>query len=1012
MTAKVPHALLLLVLSSAPLGAHALTPGERALSSAPRLLLGGEPEEGFGSVLASPGDITGDGLGDLLVGAPAAREGAGRVYLFSGADMLSRAVLRASDAWAVLQGETGWAFGSELEVLGDVDGDGFIDWGVGAPLAPGEDAPPGRFWVFGGRTTVSDEPLGDLSLDSALVALDGPSESAFLGEGFAGLGDLNGDGLADFGLLHRDADTSVDTGELHVVLGRSRGNWPPSGDLGSVSSWSYTVDSLGLGGLGFTMENTLAPAGDLNGDGIGDIYFGMPGFSGDSARTGAVALLPGLTSGEVADAAAVRLDLVVASPALLGEPDVIDAHFGQPLRSLGAGEVLWAGADGPDQGRFFSITPNGTTLSAAGTQLLGPTGVQGAGDVVRSDLSGTGEPTFVFSAPRLGEAPGTLGAGVVAVFPAGVSGVVEFDEADATFFGDEEDGAGVALAAANIDADAYDDVFVGAPGAYGAGAVFLLSGEELADGDGVSPSEGDCNDAAPTVAPGKLEIGDCADNLDNDCNGLIDEADEPCALEGSGYVVACSASGSQGAPWALALMGVVLVAMRRRVGARRRGRSGVGVLALLLLAGCTTAPLPEDVAPAIRIVSPVDDERITETSLLAVEVEVDGVRLAAESAGDEPTTPGDDAPKTAPDALWALSVDGLYRSTGGGPIQVAEGLTPGVHIVRAELRDTADQPLDPEVSTEISVEIVAGNPSLTLLSPVEDAVLPPAGFEVRYDVSGFVLNTASIGAINQLGVGHAVIRVDDITVATDGDGRAFITGIAAGEHTLAVVLVNNDQTMLDPPVLQTVNVVVAEPQIVPIAPLQGGVLTGPDITIEYEVDNFTLDPINTNGAPESGSGHTHVYLDGLYRGLDASGSFLIPAVNGCAHTLRLELAEAGHAEIGVNSLIDFDLEPCVGVEGLSDGQQVTGPQVTIPFTTPGFTLDGTLPSDSGKYVTQYLDGTYVGFTTQPGNAVFTGVLSGEHEFELRLAEGPASLGSEPEGELDPKASTAITLQVQ
>lgn len=1006
MTAKVPHALLLLLLlvSSAPLGAHALTPGERSLSSAPRLLLGGEPEEGFGSVLASPGDITGDGLGDLLVGAPNAREGAGRVYLFSGADMLSRAVLRANDAWAVFQGETGWGYGFELEVLGDVDGDGWIDWGVGAPGFPGGDAPPGRFWVFSGRTTVADEPPGELTLDEALIGLDGPAESALLGEGFAGLGDLNGDGLADIGLLHRDPDTSDDSGELHVILGRSRGNWPPSGDLASVSSWSYAVTGLGGAGFGFTMSNTLAPAGDRNGDGIGDIYFGMPGFSGDSARTGAVALLPGLESGEVADAPTVRLDLLVASPALLGEPDVIDAHLGQPLRSLGNGDVLWAGAEGPDQGRFFSVTVSGTTMSAAGTQLLGPTGVPGAGDIVRSDLSGTGTPTLVFSAPRVGEAPGTLGSGIVAVFPTGLDGVVEYDEADASFVGDEEDGAGVALAAANIDADAYDDVFVGAPGAYGAGAVFLLAGEELADGDGVAPSEGDCDDAQATVAPGLLEIGDCADNLDNDCNGLIDEADEPCALEGSGYVVACATGGGSATPWALALVGVCLLGLRRRSAAR--------FAPLVLLVGCTTAPLPEDVEPAIRIVSPVDEERITETSLLAVEVEVDGVRLAAENAGDEPTTPDADAPKTAPDALWALSVDGLYRSTGGGPIQVAEGLTPGVHIVKAELRDTADQPLDPEVSAEISVEIVAGNPSLTLISPIDEAVLPPAGFEVRYDVSGFVLNTASIGAVNQLGVGHAVVRVDDVTVATDGDGRAFITGIAAGEHTLAVVLVNNDQTMLDPPVFQEVNVVVAEPEIIPTSPTQGGVITGPDITIEYEVENFTLDPINTNGSPESGSGHTHVYLDGLYRGLDATGSFAIPEVNGCAHSLRLELAEAGHAEIGVSAIVDFDMQPCVGVEGLTDGQSVTGPQVTLPFTTPGFTLDGTQPADSGNYVTLYLDDVYVGFTADAGNAVFTGVSAGEHEFELRLATGPANGGSEFEGELDPPASTKITLQVQ
>jgi|GEM_PF-4708223 len=1012
------HRLLLLLASATvavPSAASALTPGERTLTSAPRILLGAEPEEGFGEVLANPGDITGDGIGDLLVGAPAAREGSGRVYLFSGADILGGAALRASEAWAVINGEPGWAYGSEIAVLGDVDGDGWPDWGVGAPTAPGGDAPPGRMWVISGRRTVADGPVGELAFSDSLVVIDGPGESAMMGEGFGPAGDLNGDGLADFAVLHREADTGNDGGSLHVVLGRARGNWPSSVALSSVSSWSYSLQGLGDPGLGFTLHDLVVPAGDRDGDGVGDLFLGLPAFTasgaGASARTGAVLLLPGLEPGGREDAVSVALAQVVASTNLLGTTEVIDAHFGQPIEVLASvgGQTLWVGSEGPDRGRATGLAISGITLDpSTAISLVAGTGVVGAPRLARADLDGNGITGLLAATPRLGEAPGTPGFGRVHVMAEEISGETEITASVASFVGGDEFAAGVSLIAANMDGDAYDDAFVGAPGAFVVGAVFVLVGEELADGDGVAPSEGDCDDGAATVFPGALEIGDCADNLDNDCNGLVDEADDPCALEGSGIVVACSSSGRSGGGLmaAMALLAVL--------GLRRRGWAAgiVGLLGVAALSGCVSGPTATDVPPAISIVSPLDEERLAETSLLPVVVSVEGVRLAAELAGEEPGEPGVDDPKLPQGALWALIVDGQFRSTDGGAVQVAGGLTPGVHIVRVELRDTADQPLVPEVSAEISVEIVAGEPSLVLTSPAEDAVVSPAGFEVRYDVGGFLLNTASIGAPNQLGVGHAVVLIDDVTVATDGDGRVFVTGISAGEHSLVVELVNNDGSSLDPAVLSEVTVNVAEPEITLISPTEGQTLTGPNIVIEYEVSNFTLDPVNVNDNPQAGFGHTHMYLDGLYQGLDASGTFPIPGVSGCEHTVRLELAQGGHAELGIGLEADFLLEPCIGVDVLSPGDTVSGPQITIPFLSPGHEIDGTLPALGGNYVTQYVDGNYVGFSSTAGNATFTGVTPGAHVFELRLAEGPVTPGSEQSGELSPLVLTTISLTVQ
>ena len=998
-----PLTLLLIAcaLSSVPATpASALTPGQRSLASAPRVLIGDEPGEGFGASVASPGDVTGDGIADLLVGAPNAREGAGRVYLFSGADILDRRALRPTDAWAVLEGETGWAYGSEVAGLGDVDGDGWPDWGVGAPNFPGGDAPPGRLWIVPGALTVGDAPLEEALRSDALAALDGPNPSAVMGQGFVGIGDANGDGLDDFAVVHRDQDTGADAGFVHVVLGRARANWPGVGDLSSVSAWSWAVEGLGDPDLGFDLRDLVVPAGDADGDGLGDLWLGLPGADGAATRSGALMLLPGLGQGApLADGAAVALFSLVADTGLLGGTDVVDAHLGQPL-ALQDG-MLWAGAEGPERGVALGLPVNGASLDvAARVTLRSPAGVAGGPSVVTADLGGTGRSWTVVGTPRREEAPGRAGSGRVTVLTT-ASGEVDLDDSFAAFDGDEEAEAGVILVAANFDGGPYDDVLVGAPGAFGMGAVYLLAGEEMADGDGIAPIEGDCDDSAGTVFPGALEITACDDNLDNDCNGLADEADAPCAVEGSGLVTGCS-TGAAGASWiAVLLVGLFALARRRRL----------LPVAALLLAGCTSGT-EDDGAPTITITSPDPDERIPDTSLLAVSVAVTGARLAAELNGQAVDEPAADEPQVPTPVTWALSVDGFFRGSDGGPLQVADGMVPGVHNVEVELLTTDGQSFDPPVTDSLSVEIVAGVPTLVVTSPTENGVVPPEGFDVLYDVGGFLLNSASIGGANQLGVGHARVFVDDVLAATDTDGRAFVTNVDPGEHDLAVELVNNDGTPLSPAVRQEVAITVAEPSITILAPGANQTVTGPSVTLEYETESFTLDPVNINGAPESGRGHTHIYLDGLYQGLDATGTVNLPNVVGCSHTIRLELALAGHQELGISEEVTFSLEPCIAIETLQDGDTVTGPQVVVPFATPGHVLDNTPPDAGGRYVTMYLDGTYVGFEDSPGNATFTGVSSGDHVFELRLAEGPVSPGNEQSGEFLPLVVQTLSLTVQ
>ena len=991
LTCVVAAHLLLL----SPTTTHALTAGERDANSSPRLILGADPGEQFGTALAMPGDITGDGVPDLLVGAPGAREGSGRVYLFSGADILANSALHASDAWATYDGLAGTAFGAQLAILGDVDGDGWTDWALGAPSFPGGDAPPGRIWIMPGAATVSDAPLGPLA-SVQLAAIDGPNNAARFGQGITGVGDIDGDGRADIAVLSRDAAAGEGTGQLRLVLGRAAANWPASTDFAVHAAGGYTLSGLGDPGLGFALDGLVAGAGDLNGDGLGDLWVGQPGHTGAATRSGMLLLLPGRDDGEVSAAADAALTTFTPDPMLFGSVDLVDAHFGRPLslQSSDDGTVLWVGADGPDRGTALGLRigaePWVTEAGAVGA-IAAPPAVLGGLAVQRGDLLGDGRPALVVGVPRDEEGAGTAGAGRVAVLDDDAT-MREVTGAYAAFLGTDGQRVGRAVEVVNLDQDSYDDAFVGAPGAYGAGAVLVLLGADLSDGDGFAPSDGDCDDALDTVHPAAREISACADGLDNDCNGLVDGADEPCTLEESGIVVGCSAGGGAKASWAFLL----LLPMLRR----RRSWAASMVIAAGVLVGCPSATAPV-APPAIAVVSPVDGDAFTAMSVLAVEVSVEGARLAAELAGVEPT---DDAGGPPP-VLWSLYVDDFFRGTSGGPLLVAENIGPGTHNIVAELVDTLGAPFDPPITAEVSVRLIAGEPTVVLTEPTEGEVLSPTGFTVLYDVAGLLLNSASIGQPNQLGVGHALVTLDGSLVATDADGQAFVANPGTGEHELVVKLVNNDGSDLDPAVSDGVSITVAEPEVTIVGPT--GTVVGGDVDIVYEVANFTLDPVNVNGTPQEGTGHAHVYLDGLYQGLDASGSLTVPGVDGCNHVARIELALAGHAELGIFDEATFSVAPCVAFEGLSNGGTVNslGGSLTLAYTTVGHDVS----VNDGRYITKYVDGAYVAPGITPGTALFTGVSPGEHTFEIRLAEGGAQLGQD--GELDPRASARITLIV-
>ncbi len=231
----------------------------------------------FGTSVATAGDVNGDGYSDVIVGAWLYDNGEtdeGRAFVYLG----SAAGLLLAHSWTAESNQAGSAFGYSVSTAGDVNDDGFSDVIVGAFRYDNGQTDEGRAFVYLGSAA-------GLSPTAVWTAESNQAGAAY-GLSVSTAGDVNGDGFSDVivGAIAYD-NGQTDEGRAYVYLGSAAG--PDTG-----AAWTAESNQASA-----QFGDSVAPAGDVNGDGYSDVIVGASWFDNGESNEGRAFVYHGSPTG-------------------------------------------------------------------------------------------------------------------------------------------------------------------------------------------------------------------------------------------------------------------------------------------------------------------------------------------------------------------------------------------------------------------------------------------------------------------------------------------------------------------------------------------------------------------------------------------------------------------------------------------------------------------------------------------------------------------------------------------
>jgi hypothetical protein len=500
-----------------------------------------QSEARLGESVAGLGDVNGDSFGDFLLGARLHDLGASD----SGAAFLyfgaASPPVSPSPSLSLTIGQNTAHFGAEVAAAGDINADGYADFLIGAPLFDNGSSNEGASYVYLGGSTVANTFYRRLEVNQI---------DAQLGRALAG-GDFNGDGYSDVYSGSPAIDTTVtDGGQVQIFFG---GALDPDATREANIPSTQAAAQLGR----------AVATGDVNGDGFTDLVTGESGFDiVGGTNAGRILIFfggEGGFNGSADDSITGTADSRLGSSLSVGDlngdgfADILagapDYTNGETLE--GSAQIFYANSAG-----LFPSTPDVILQSNRSNTLLG------ASVAIAGDIDGDGDNDIMLGAPGF-DATNLTDQGAIYIhlnqsgFTATPSGVITGGQAGGAF-------GGAVSSAGDVNGDGFADFMAGGSGfdaiAIDAGemrlfqgaAVFDVNADFTKDGGNLSMRFGSCLAHTDLNGDGFSDVFVGAPNYNS---GIFTES-------GAGFIYLGTANGLDNTPLARIEMGFSQVGAR------------------------------------------------------------------------------------------------------------------------------------------------------------------------------------------------------------------------------------------------------------------------------------------------------------------------------------------------------------------------------------------------------------------------------------------------------------------
>jgi len=251
----------------------------------------------FGFGITNIGDLNGDGVNDLIVGANGDDEGGGArgavhiMFMNTDGSVDSTVEINSSTTNGPTLTNSDW-FGGAVANIGDLDGDGVNDLAVGTTGDDEGGDLRGAVHIMFMNTDGSVDSTVEINSSTA----NGPTltNGDHFGKSVENIGDLNNDGVNDLAIgAHQDDDGGTDRGAVHILYMNTDGSVDSTVEINdSTTNGPELEDEDAFG-------RSVANIGDLDGDGVNDLIVGADKDNAGGANRGTIHIIHMNTDGSV-----------------------------------------------------------------------------------------------------------------------------------------------------------------------------------------------------------------------------------------------------------------------------------------------------------------------------------------------------------------------------------------------------------------------------------------------------------------------------------------------------------------------------------------------------------------------------------------------------------------------------------------------------------------------------------------------------------------------------------------